>query len=167
LQSFERAVTVFESPPLAGKHVLDPVTAGAYAKVASARARLGHSDSAREVYNKALAMLGSQMSSEPAALQVQYVLLAIYAGMGDLAMQHAEHVDTPSEARSEACQWYQRSMDIWLHLPVRNSISPSGFKVIDFNSVSSKLTQCHGKILASELPLEGAGRRFPVVPKIE
>ena len=37
--------------------------------------------------NKALAMLGSQMSSEPAALQVQYVLLAIYAGMGDLAMQ--------------------------------------------------------------------------------
>ena len=141
-RSFERAVAVFESTPFASKHRLDPFTAGAYAKVAGARARLGHSDSARETYNKALAMLGSPTSSEPAALQVQYVLLAIYAGMGDLAILDAEHSDTPSEARSEACKWYQRSKDTWLKMPIRNSISPSGFKVMDFNSISTELAKC-------------------------
>jgi len=142
LESFERAVTVFESPPLAGKMGLNSVTAAAYAKLANSQSRLGHADSARETYNKALAMLGSQMSSEPAALQVQYTVIEIYAGLEELESQSASRRSSRTNAQINACTWYQKSMDIWLHLPIRNSISPSGFKVIDFNSVSSKLTQC-------------------------
>jgi serine/threonine protein kinase/tetratricopeptide (TPR) repeat protein len=163
LQSFERAVTVFESPPLAGKMGLNSVTAAASAKLANSQSRLGHSDSARETYNKALTVLGPRTGSEPATLQVQYVLLAIYAGMGDLAMQRTEHVDTPSEARSEACQWYQRSRDIWLHLPVRNSISPSGFRAIDFDGVATKLAKCNQ--ILQQRPLSTIERREDVAPE--
>ncbi len=162
LQSFERAVTVFESPPLAGKHVLDPVT-WAYAKVASAHARLGHSNSAREVYNKALAMLGRQTSSEPAALQVQYVLLAIYAGMGDLASQRTARDGTGVEAWNEARRWYQKSLDTWQQLPIRNTIAPNGFKVTDFDTVAAKLARCN-QILQQRLS-STIERREDLIPE--
>lgn len=142
LQSYEQATAIFESPTLAVEPVFDSLVAASYGKVARALAKLGYRDQARETYNKALAKLGSQPGSELVSLQVRYALVEIYAGLGQLESQSASRGTTRANVQDKACQWFQKSRDIWLQMPFRNSISPSGFKVTDFNTISTELATC-------------------------
>lgn len=135
LQSYKQAAALFESPTLAVERVFDSLVAATYEKIAGALARLSYRDQARETYNRALGMLGSQPGPGPPSLRVQYALIQIYVGLGQLEWQSASQGSAPANALSNACKWYQKSRDVWLQMPIRNSISPSGFKVIDFNSV--------------------------------
>jgi tetratricopeptide (TPR) repeat protein len=143
LQSYKQATAMFESPTLAVDRAFNSLGAASYAKVAGALARLGYLGMARETYGKALAVLDSEPSSEPPTLHVQYALIEIYAGLGQVELKSARRETAPVNPDSNACKWYQKSMDIWLKLPIRNSISPSGFKVTDFDTVASQLTKCH------------------------
>jgi serine/threonine protein kinase len=142
LQSYKRAAAIFESPTLAGERASNSLVAASYGKIAGALAKLGYRDQARETYEKALAKLGSQPGSEPQLLRVQYALAEVYAGLGKLESQSASRGTTRAYAESNSCKWYQKSRDIWLEMPVRNSISPSGFQVTDFNAVSAELAKC-------------------------
>jgi hypothetical protein len=126
----------FESPTLAVERASNSLVAASYGKIAGALARLGYRDQARETYEKALAKLGSQPGSEPPLLRVQYALAEVYAGLGKLEST------TRANAESNSCKWYQKSRDIWLQMPIRNSISPSGFQVVDFNTISTELAKC-------------------------
>jgi tetratricopeptide (TPR) repeat protein len=141
LQSNKQAAALFESPALAVERVFDSLVAATYGKIAGALARLGNWDEARETYDKALAILGSQRGPEPPSLRVQYALLEIYVGLGRFESQSASQGSAPASALSNACKWYQKSRNVWLQMPVRNSISPSGFKVTDFNTISTELAK--------------------------
>jgi tetratricopeptide (TPR) repeat protein len=134
LQSYKQAAALFESPTFAVERVFDSLVAATYGKIAGALAKVGSWDEARETYNKALTMLGSQPDPESPSLRVQYALIEIYAGLGQLESETASEA-TRATAERNACKWYQKSRDIWLKMPIRNSISTSGFKVTDFNSV--------------------------------
>jgi serine/threonine protein kinase len=143
LQSYKQAAAIFESPTLAGERASNSLVAASYAKIAGALSRLGYRDQARELNEKALAKLGPQPSSEPPLLRVQYALAEVYAGLGKLESQSASRGTTRANAESNSCKWYQKSRDIWLKMPVRNSISPSGFQVTDFDTVAAKLASCN------------------------
>jgi non-specific serine/threonine protein kinase/serine/threonine-protein kinase len=143
LQSYKQAADVFESPILAVEHVFDSLVAASYGKTAGALARLGYRDQARRTYDNALAKLGPQPGSEPVAPHTQYALIEIYAGLGQLESQSARQGAARVNVESNACKWYRKSSDIWLQMPVRNSISPSGFKVTDFDTVASHLAKCN------------------------
>jgi len=149
LRFYEEAVATFESSDSANKPVLKPFRCFAYAKVAGALARLGRRDQARETYGKALALIGSQPASEQPT-EVQYALLNVYAGMGDLVSDPASHGRTP--LGGSACDWYRRSIDIWRQLPARSSVSPNGFRVIGINTLSTKLAKCQ-PMLRSQPPI--------------
>jgi eukaryotic-like serine/threonine-protein kinase len=151
LRSYEEAVATFESSDSANKPVLKPFRCFAHAKVAGALARLGRRDQARETYGKALALIGSQPASEQPT-EIQYALLNVYAGMGDLVSDPASHGGTP--VGGSACDWYRRSMDIWRQLPARSSVSPNGFRVIGINTLSTKLAKCQ-PMLRSQPPISG------------
>ena len=138
LQTYKQAVAMFESPTLAVERAFDSLVAASHAKVAGVLAKLGYRDQARQTYNKALAVLGAQ----PPSLQVQYALIEIYAGLGQLESQSASREVTRADAERNGCQWYRKSIQIWLQMPVRNSISPGGFKVTDFDTVASQFAQC-------------------------
>src|SRR6202045_4413521 len=151
LRFYEEAVATFESSDSANKPVLKSFRCFAYAKVAGALARLGRRDQARETYGKALALIGSQPASEQPT-EVQYALLNVYAGMGDLVSDPASHGGTP--VGGSACDWYRRSMDIWRQLPARSSVSPNGFRLIGINTLSTKLAKCQ-PMLRSQPPISG------------
>jgi eukaryotic-like serine/threonine-protein kinase len=142
LQSYKRAAAIFESPTLAGERASNSLVAASYAKIAGGLSRLGYRDQARETYEKALAKLGSQPGSEPPLLRIQYALVEIYAGLGQLESQSASQGTARAYAEKNACKWYRKGRDVWLQMPVRNSISPSGFKVTDFNTISAELAKC-------------------------
>ena len=143
LQSYKQATAMFESPTLTVEHVFDSLVAASYGKVAGALAKLGYRDQARETYNKALAKLGSQPGSAPPSLQARYALVEIYTGLGQLESQSASRGATRANAEDKACKWFQESRDIWLQMPFRNSISPIGFKVTDYDTVAAKLASCN------------------------
>jgi tetratricopeptide (TPR) repeat protein len=143
LRSYEKAAAMFESRPLANKPALKSLSAAAYAKVAGTLARLGHRDRAQETYTKALALISPQVDSAPPAVQGRYVLVDIYAGLGDLASEHASPGSLRGKATAKACSWYQKSMENWRQLPLRSAVSPIGFKVIDANRLATKVAGCH------------------------
>jgi eukaryotic-like serine/threonine-protein kinase len=143
LRSYERAAAMFESRPLASKPALKSLCAAAYAKVAGSLARLGHRGRAQETYTKALALFSPQRDLGPSALQDRYVLVDIYAGLGDLASVHTSPLSLRSKAVAKACSWYHKSMEDWRQLPQRSVVSPIGFKVIDANRLATKLAGCH------------------------
>jgi serine/threonine protein kinase/tetratricopeptide (TPR) repeat protein len=143
LRSYEKAAAMFESRPLANRPALKSLCAAVYAKVAGALARLGRRDLAQETYAKALALISPQRDSAQPAAQDRYVLVDIYAGLGDLASEHAGPRSLRGEAVAEACSWYQKSMENWRQLPLRSAVSPIGFKVIDANRLATKLVGCH------------------------
>jgi serine/threonine protein kinase len=142
LRSYQKAAAMFESGPLANKPALKSLNAAAFAKVAGALARLGHRDRAQETYAKALAFISPQVDSTPPTVHDRYVLVDIYAGLGDLATEQAGHGSLGGKAASLACSWYQKSMENWRQLPLRNAVSPIGFKVTDANSLATKLAGC-------------------------
>jgi len=142
LQSYKQATSIFESPTLAVEHVFDSLVATSYGKIAGALAKLGEQDQVRETYDKALAKLSSQPGSESPPLRVQYALVEIYAGLGRLELLSVGRESARVSAERNACEWYKKSRDIWLLMPVRNSISPSGFKVTDFDTISGELAKC-------------------------
>ena len=141
LHSYQRAVSMFDSPALANRHMLHALTATADAKAADALAALGYDKKAGDAYQKALTILKIQSDSELTA-QSQYTLLAIYAGLGDLESSSTQRAGKAATVGSHDCEWYEKSLGLWQKLPIRNSISPNGFKVPEFHTVSNKLARC-------------------------
>jgi len=142
LRSHEKAAAMFESRPLANKAAMKSLCAVTYAKVAGALARLGLLDRAHQTYSKALALIPSRPPSEAPAVQDQYVLMDIYAGLGDLASVQAGTGSLRGRAGAEACRCYQKSIDNWQQLPLRGTVSPTGFRVIDARKLATKLAGC-------------------------
>jgi len=142
LRSYEKAAAMFESRPLANKAAMKSLCAVTYAKVAGALARLGLLDRAHQTYSKALALIPSRPPSEAPAVQDQYVLMDIYAGLGDLASVQAGTGSLRGRAGAEACRCYQKSIDNWQQLPLRGTVSPTGFRVIDARKLATKLAGC-------------------------
>jgi serine/threonine protein kinase len=127
-QSYKKAITILESPGLKDKHAFDSFMATAYVKLAGAHARLSHTAKSRDAYHKALQLIENP-GSDLNPIESRYSLISIYAGLGDL-----------SPVRS--CEWYHKSLAVWNQLPIRNSISPNGFQVVEFSKVSTKLESC-------------------------
>ena len=133
LGEYGKAAKLFQSPLLSGKPSGHSQTAAALAKVAGAQAKLGRNTEARETYLKALELVQPAPGAKPADAMAAYALIDIFAGLGDLAAQRAGQ---------DACRWYRKSKDMWMQLPVRNTVAPNGFKVTDFGVVAAKATKC-------------------------
>ena len=139
LQSYEQAVATFSSPAFANRHELRLMNANALAKVAGCQARLGHYETADDSYRRALATVDVRPDSSSISVRAEYTLISIYTGLGDVALRSAER---PDAGKTRSCEWYQRANELWSKLPVRNSVSPVGSKVPEFETVSDKLANC-------------------------
>jgi len=110
-------------------------------------AREGNVKGAIEMYNKALELAKSELTSSHPNEEALYSTPDSHAGLGDLKAIRA--ADTRQgrlkqiEHWNHARLWYERSLKIWTQIKEPGLISPGGFDCIPQSVVTRQLARCN------------------------
>jgi serine/threonine protein kinase len=142
IAAYERALERSRAPELSRYPHVGLLVAGELAAIARVRARLRGSEQARAGYEEAMRLAEPAAASNPPNLYAQYLLFDVYAGLGRLAPQSVNAGDRVGGVRSEACGWYQKSMDTWQSLRAHLATAPNELRVTDYRTVAAQLARC-------------------------
>jgi len=142
LDAYQKVVDQSHLPPLAVFPRTKLLAAAGLASIARVLAKLGRITQAGIKYNEALRLAEPAATSKAPSCSALYVLTAVYAGLGNLALKTGTSSDRVRDNRSEACHWFQKSADTWKQVPEQHPLAPNGFKVTDSSNVPAQLIRC-------------------------
>ena len=143
LESYRKAVDALQANP--GKTMHNDSRcelATALAKIGNIRMTIGDLEGASASLLKAIEVI--QPSAERNDLPALYSLADAYAGLGDVAEAKSRKSGDAvlrANLRSEARDWYQKSLSTWKQIPDPSIVSPIGLPAGDPRSIARRLAE--------------------------
>lgn len=131
-------------------------------KIADVHSARGETDLAKDMYQKALAVLEPFAHSAHPLLKAQYAAADTYSGLGRVLLREASSnnaaASTQLESLKQACSWFDQSSAEWQRVPNPGKFGPSGFQTLGPNRVAQELSSCQAQLKNLKERAEGARR---------
>ena len=143
LQSLRKSVESLEKEPKYADGRCGIATG--YARIGDVYAKMNRQQEAADAYRKAIATADLSFALVHKDTPAFYPIAIAEAGMGDLSMAQAGRAHDPkdrSRLRTEACKFYQSSLDAWRQIPQPAVFSPSQYPADNARRASDGLARC-------------------------
>jgi len=149
--SYSQAQSIYQSmsdadPQDAQEHLM---LSGTENRIGGIHIKIGKPDSARNHYEKALAISEPLASLTPANLDALYNVFESYSGLGDLSVASAKKAKTANDKVrywNQGRIWYQNGLAASRRIPNRAIISPDGFESRDPKLIAQRLIECEAAL---------------------
>lgn len=134
--------------------------AASNSKIADVHSARGEAGLAKDMYQKALAVLEPFAHSAHPLLKAQYAAAEAYTGLGVALEQQSSGHRSPTaeqlESLKQACSWFEQSSAEWQRVPNPGKFSPSGYQTLGPSHVAQQLSSCRARLATANARMDVA-----------